>query len=198
MRKQLDLFHQAAVISQAGGPLFSRSYRFVALDVETANANRASICQLGLAMVDHNGAIETASFLIDPEVRFAPFNVQLHGIGPDTVKGQPRFIDVIDTLRDFLTRHLLVQHSQFDQKAISAACQRYDQPDLNARWLNSVQVARKAWPELRGNGGHGLGNLQKVLTLDFQHHDAAEDSRAAAQVILLAEAETGSNFIEKF
>ncbi|MBV1886826.1 MAG: exonuclease [Parvibaculaceae bacterium] len=196
MRKQLDLFHRAEVTSQTGATLFSRSYRFVALDVETANANCASICQLGLAMVDHDGTIETASFMIDPEVRFVPFNIQLHGIGPDTVGGQPRFIDVIAPLRDFLSRHLLVQHSQFDQKAISAACQRYEQPDLNARWLNSVQVARKAWPQLHGNGGHGLGNLQKVLTLDFQHHDAAEDARAAAQVIWLAEVETGSNFID--
>ncbi|AZV78588.1 exonuclease [Parasedimentitalea marina] len=178
------------------GSLFSRTYRFVALDVETANGDSGSICQLGLAMVDHDGVIQTASFMIDPEVRFAPFNTQLHGIGPDTVAGQPRFGDVIEPLRDFLTRHVLVQHSQFDQKAIGAACRRYDLPNLSTRWLNSVQVARKAWPQLRGNGGHGLGNLQKVLRLNFKHHDAAEDSKAAAQVILLAEAELGFNFIE--
>ena len=196
MRKQLDLFHRAEVTAQTSGSMFSRSYRFVALDVETANTNCGSICQLGLAMVDHDGAIQTASFMIDPEVQFAPFNTRLHGIGPDTVAGQPRFNDVIEPLRDFLARHLLVQHSQFDQKAISAACQRYDLPNLNARWLNSVRVARKAWPQLRGNGGHGLGNLQKVLRLNFKHHDAAEDSKAAAQVILLAEAELGFNFIE--
>jgi len=196
MHEQLDLFHQIEMASQTYGPLFSRSYRFVALDVETANADHGSICQLGLAMVDHDGIIETASFMIDPEVRFAPFNIRLHGIGPETVAGQPRFMDVLDPLREFLSRHLLVQHSQFDQKAISAACERYTQPNLDARWLNSVQVARKAWPHLRGNGGHGLANLQKVLTLEFKHHDAGEDAKAAAQVILHAEAETGSNFID--
>ncbi|NIZ61653.1 exonuclease [Sedimentitalea sp. CY04] len=196
MPKQLDLFHPAELASWASGSLFSYSYRFVALDVETANNDRGSICQLGLALVDHNGTIETTSFMIDPEVRFAPFNIRLHGIGPETVAGHPRFMDVLDPLRDFLASHLLVQHSQFDQKAISAACQRYGQPNLNARWLNSVQIARKAWPHLRGNGGHGLANLQKVLTLDFKHHDAGEDARAAAQVILHAEAETGSNFID--
>lgn len=196
MRKQQDLFHRAEMTSEPYVSLFSRSYRFVAVDVETANADRSSICQLGLAMVDHDGHIQTASFMIDPEVRFAAFNIRLHGIGPDRVAGQPRFIDVIDPLRDFLTEHPLVQHSQFDQKAISAACVRYALPDLMARWVNSVQVARKAWPELKGNGGHGLGNLQKVLKLDFQHHDAAEDARAAAQVILLAESEIGSNLID--
>ncbi|PCJ07535.1 MAG: exonuclease [Rhodobacteraceae bacterium] len=196
MHKQQDLFHHAALAELTDAQLFSQSYRFVALDVETANANQGSICQLGLAMVDHSGTIETASFMIDPEVRFATFNIQLHGIGPETVAGQPRFVDVINPLRDFLGRHPLVQHSPFDQKAISGACQRYDLPDLKARWLNSVIIARKAWPQLRGNGGHGLGNLKKVLGLDFRHHDAAEDARAAAQVVLLAEAETGYNFID--
>lgn len=196
MRNQPDLFHQAALAELTDVQLFSQTYRFVALDVETANNNRGSICQLGLAMVDHSGAITTASFMIDPEVQFATFNIQLHGIGPETVAGQPRFIDVIEPLRDFLTRHPLVQHSQFDQKAISGACQRYNLPDLKARWLDSVQIARKAWPQFRGNGGHGLANLQKVLRLDFRHHDAAEDARAAAQVILMAEDETQSNFID--
>ncbi len=197
MHNQPDLFHQAALDELTDAQLFSQTYRFVALDVETANNNRGSICQLGLAMVDHSGVIKTASFMIDPEVHFAAFNVQLHGIGPETVAGEPRFIDVIEPLRDFLTRHPLVQHSQFDQKAISGACQRYNLPDLKARWLNSVQVARKAWPQFRGNGGHGLANLQKVLRLDFRHHDAAEDARAAAQVILLAEDEIQCNFIDQ-
>ena len=64
--RQLDLFHRDEVTSQTSGSIFSRSYRFVALDVETANADRGSICQLGLALVDHDGAIQTASFMIDP------------------------------------------------------------------------------------------------------------------------------------
>ena len=53
--------------------------------------------------------------------------------------------------------------------------------------MNSVTIARKAWPEWLGNGGHGLGHLKKALSLNFTHHDAGEDARAAAQVVLLAE-----------
>ncbi|MEC8196914.1 MAG: exonuclease, partial [Pseudomonadota bacterium] len=52
---------------------------------------------------------------------------------------------------------------------------------------DSVKIARKAWPEFRGNGGHGLGHLKKALGLQFHHHDAGEDARAAAEVVLLAE-----------
>ncbi len=39
---------------------------------------------------------------------------------------------------------------------------------------------------MRANGGYGLANLKSVLVLDFKHHDAGEDARAAAEVVLLA------------
>lgn len=67
-------------------------------------------------------------------------------------------------------------------------------PDF--RWSDSVLIARRAWPDLKGNGGHGLSNLKKVLRLDFHHHDAGEDARAAAMVVLLAEARLGLSFDE--
>ena len=65
--------------------MLSRDVRFVALDVETANADAASICQIGIALVDASGAMETHSFFIDPRDPFAPFNTRLHGISAATV-----------------------------------------------------------------------------------------------------------------
>lgn len=65
-------------------------------------------------------------------------------------------------------------------------------PDL--RWSDSVVIARRAWPELKGRGGHGLANLKKTLSLKFHHHDAGEDARAAALVVLHAEAHLAMPF----
>nr|WP_239450588.1 hypothetical protein [Loktanella sp. S4079] len=45
--------------------------------------------------------------------------------------------------------------------------------------------------QIRGNGGHGLANLKKVLGLQFKHQDAGEDARAAAEFTLKAEASMG-------
>ena len=59
-----------------------------------------------------------------------------------------------------------------------------------------VEIARRAWPEFKGNGGHGLGHLKQALSLQFHHHDAGEDARAAAQVVLHAEIKTGRSFVE--
>jgi DNA polymerase-3 subunit epsilon len=163
------------------------SFRFVALDVETACSDAASICQIGLACVQPDNQIQTFSMLVNPGTRFDAFNIQLHGIGPDHVADAPRFPDALEALLPLLTRHRLVQHSNFDKQAMNAACGScgVDAPDL--RWSDSVQIARRAWPELKGNGGHGLANLKRKLNLQFHHHDAGEDARAAALVVLHAE-----------
>lgn len=163
------------------------SFRFIALDVETACSDVASICQIGLACVQADNQILTFSILVNPGTRFDPFNIQIHGIGPDHVTDAPRFPDALGALLPLLTRHHLVQHSNFDKQAVNAACGfcGIAQPDL--RWSDSVSIARRAWPELKGNGGHGLANLKRRLNLQFHHHDAGEDARAAAMVVLRAE-----------
>ena len=149
-------------------------FRFIALDVETACGDSASICQIGIACVGFDDTIQTWSIYVDPQMSFAPFNVELHGIGP--------------AMLPLLSRHPMVQHSRFDEHAINAACDLNGLPRPRLSWQNSVSIARAAWPELKGNGGHGLANLKQFLNLDFHHHDAGEDARAAALVVLRAQA----------
>ena len=60
--------------------ILDATFRFVAVDVETANAETASICQLGLALVNEDGAVQTLSYLIDPQAPFDSNNSALHGI----------------------------------------------------------------------------------------------------------------------
>jgi len=169
-------------------------FRFIALDVETACRDAASICQIGLACVWPDNRIDTFSTLVNPCTDFDAFNIRLHGIGPVHVATAPRFDQVLEVLLPLLSRHHLVQHSNFDKQAVNAASRTYGRDAPDFRWSDSVKIARRAWPELRGNGGHGLGNLKKVLNLDFRHHDAGEDARAAAQVVLHAEARLGLPF----
>jgi DNA polymerase III subunit epsilon len=172
------------------------AYRFIALDVETANGWAGSICQIGLACVTESGEIHGFSTLIDPESGFESFNSALHGITARHVEGKPNARRAIRALTPLLSRQPLIQHSSFDQRAIEAACQGkafcMEPPDLV--WLDSVRIARRAWPEYINNGGHGLKHLKVALGLDFNHHDAGEDARAAAEIVLQAEFRTGLNF----
>ncbi len=162
-------------------------YRFVAFDVETASHAAHSICQMGFACVDHFGRIDTFSLLVDPRCDYAPFNTQLHGISAVKTHAAPDFAAALAQLAPLMARYPLVQHSTFDQRAVNAAAEQHAVALPPMIWVNSVTIARKAWPEWIGNGGHGLGHLKKQLALQFDHHDAGEDARAAAQVVLLAE-----------
>ena len=53
---------------------------FVALDVETANTDVGSICQIGLAAYEDGTLIREWVSLIDPEEKFSYFNIQVHGL----------------------------------------------------------------------------------------------------------------------
>ncbi|WP_244916510.1 exonuclease domain-containing protein [Phaeobacter piscinae] len=169
----------------------SDNLRFIAVDVETAGYDIASICQIGLACVGFDNSIATYSAYIDPGTPFAKGNTRLHGIDASTVKSAPKFAEVLPSLRPVLEAYPLIQHSRYDEKAFDAACRLAGFQVLKSTWSDSVAIARQAWPELRGHGGHGLANLKKVLGLQFEHHDAEEDARAAAEVTLKAEASMG-------
>jgi DNA polymerase-3 subunit epsilon len=171
-------------------------FRFIALDVETANSDPSSICQIGLAFVDESNQIEVVCKLIDPRQPFNSINTSIHGIGPSDVKGMPTFKEVYSHIAPILSEQPIVQHSDFDRKAISAACAHWKISSGAFNWVDSVIIARKAWPEFIGNGGHGLANLKDALRLDFTHHNAGEDAKAAAQIVLLAEKKKGIDFLQ--
>ena len=58
---------------------------FNAIDVETANRTRASICQIGIAQVQVGKIRRAASFLVNPEEPFESFQISLHGINEEAV-----------------------------------------------------------------------------------------------------------------
>ena len=171
-------------------------YRFIAFDVETASSAAHSICQVGFACVDHFGRIDTFSLLVNPRCAYSGFNTQLHGIHAGMTDSAPDFPKVLLALFPLMAAQPIVQHSTFDQRAVNAAAGHYGLDEPPFVWVNSVTIARKAWPEWRGQGGHGLAHLKKQLALEFRHHDAGEDARAAAQVVLLAEERLGRSLVE--
>src|SRR5690606_41318417 len=65
--------------------------RFAAIDVETANADLSSICQVGVAFFQDGVHTRSWSSLVDPEDEFDGFNVSIHGIDEATVRGAPKW-----------------------------------------------------------------------------------------------------------
>jgi DNA polymerase-3 subunit epsilon len=163
---------------------------FVAIDVETANADMSSICQIGLARYENGALSEEWKSYVDPEDYFDGINVSIHGIDESVVKGAPTFPALADTLCSFLDSTVVVCHTHFDRVAMHQAAGRYAIPLPDSSWLDSARVARRAWKEFAWKG-YGLYNVCKALGYDFKHHDALEDAKAAAYILLAAINETG-------
>lgn len=158
---------------------------FVAIDVETANPQMASICQIGLVGFSEGREVMAESRFIDPEDHFDPIQMNVHGIAPERIVGAPTFGGAFDWLRDCVGDAVLVSHTVFDRTAIRRACTRYSVGPLECRWLDSSLLARRAWPDVRDRG-YGLANLAARFGIAFQHHDALQDARAAGLVLLQA------------
>jgi DNA polymerase-3 subunit epsilon len=163
---------------------------FVALDVETANADCSSICQIGIARFEDGCLAEEWSTLVDPEDYFDSFNVSIHGITEDMVNGAPVFPRLIAEIRGRVRSRIVLSHTPFDRVAIAQACAKHDLEGVECIWLDSARVARRTWSQF-ARRGYGLHSVCAVIGYDFRHHDALEDAKAAAHVLLAAMKETG-------
>ena len=159
---------------------------FSAIDVETANADPASICEIGIVHAC-GGAIRAEwSTLVNPGMPFTPGNTALHGIDARAVRDAPAIPQIYGSLSRLLAGTTVVSHTPFDRVALAGAERRYGLPAIRARWVDSAAVARAAWPRPRSRGGWGLAAVAGRLGITFRHHVAVEDARVAAEIVLRA------------
>jgi DNA polymerase-3 subunit epsilon len=159
---------------------------FIALDVETASADFASICSIGLVHFRGGAVFRSLNILVDPEDRFDPVNISIHGIRPEDVAGKQTMAQVLPVISASLNDTVVVHHSPFDKTALNRAAVKYGAQRLSCSWLDTIRVARRAWPQYAKDGGYGLANLATAFGIDFSHHNAAEDARAAGEIMLKA------------
>ena len=162
---------------------------FLAVDVETANTDRSSICSI--AVVEwHNGLMTTKlDTLVDPQDVFSSLHVDFHGIHEDEVRDAPTWDRLSEALHGLLSDRVVVSHTLFDRQALQQASARWQVDVPRCTWLDSLAVARSAWP---GLANHKLPTVCESLSYPLQYrHNALEDATAAGQVFLAATNELG-------
>lgn len=164
--------------------------RFMALDVETANPKMSSICQIGIVEFEDGKPIDTWSSLVNPQDYFDTMNVHIHGIEPKDVRGAPTFKKLSGEINQRIGGQVVATHTAFDRGAITQASLLHSTIAPECFWLDTARAARRAWPEV-AHRGYGLAPLAEKLGISFQHHDAAEDARAAGMILVRAMTEMG-------
>ena len=157
---------------------------FQAVDVETANADRASICQIGVVAVKDGNIEEEWETLVNPEDWFDPFNVSIHGINAAKTKKSPTLPELRAQLDQLLSDAVVFSHTSFDRVALERAFAKYQLPAFQSTWADSARLVRRAWPDRYGQRGWGLLPVARDLNIEFDHHDALADARAAALIVL--------------
>ena len=166
---------------------------FVVIDVETACSRVSSICQIGIVGFTSGAVSFEYETLLDPRDHFSGFNTRIHGIAAEHAVGYPCFADVHGTVDAHLGGRTTVAHSYFDKGALAGACRVHDRPVIEATWLDSVRVAKRAWPDL---ASHKLNVVARHLGIPLKHHDALSDARAAGMIVVKAIEHTGVSLAE--
>jgi len=158
---------------------------FTAIDFETASRRADSACQLGAVRFRGGKPVDSAVWLIRPQpLYFSPMNIRIHGIRPDDVSDQPVFGELWPEFWQRFGNDCLVAHNaSFDMGVLLACLQksRCEIPDLDFTCTRAI--ARRTWPE---RPRFGLKPLSQWLGVEFRHHDALEDARACAKILLAA------------
>ena len=163
---------------------------FAALDVETANSDPASICQIGIATVQEGHVRDVWVQLVRPDGEFSDRHVAIHGITPEAVMHAQCLSAVHGEIAARLPRYV-VTHTRFDVAALTQACRQSRRPMFDRVWVDSSVLPDRAWPGCFPRGSRSLPNIAARLGIAFRHHDAGEDARAAAEITLRSLATLG-------
>jgi DNA polymerase-3 subunit epsilon len=163
---------------------------FVAVDVETANADLSSICQVGIASFDNGRLVDAWVSLINPEDDFDPINISIHGIDERQVRNAPNWVAAFPNVAARIQNKIVVSHTPFDRLATTRACERSKVTACDCTWLDSARVVRRAWSEF-SKSGYGLTNVALHFGIEYRAHDALEDARCAGELVLRAINDTG-------
>ena len=159
---------------------------FVAIDFETANSSRSSVCSIGLVEYQDGRLIDEYYQLVKPNQNyFHSINIGIHGITEDDVKDEKEFDQLWrEEIKQRLEGKLVVAHNaSFDMSVLRKVLDEYRLPYPELTYNCTVNIAKKTWPHL---GRFNLDALSNFLNISFEHHHALEDAHACAIVLLKA------------
>ncbi|MEO5779962.1 exonuclease domain-containing protein [Arthrobacter oryzae] len=169
---------------------------FTAIDFETANGFRGSPCAVGLTKVRGGVVVEEASWLMRPPENHDSFdhhNVRIHGIRPDRVAGLPRFGDLFPEIGAFIGGDVLAAHNAaFDLGVIRSGLEVSGLAGPAYDYVCTVMLSRRCYSLVSNSLPYAAEEAGVPL---LNHHDAAEDARACAGILIDIAARHGAGSI---
>lgn len=156
---------------------------FAAIDFETANQKRSSVCSVGV-VICRNGVLTKSfvSYIRPTPFYFNEYNIRVHGITERDVKDAPSFKKVWAQIEPEIRGLPLVAHNAaFDSSCLKAAFEANNMPYPDYEFYCTCKTAKKMLTDLPN---HKLDTLCDYFNIELNHHEALSDAKACAAIAL--------------
>ena len=156
---------------------------FAAIDFETANNERSSVCSVGIVIVRDGKIVDKFYSLIKPEPEYYNYWCsQVHGLSLDDTMEAPVFPDVWAQIEPMIEGLPLVAHNKaFDESCLKAVFRVYQMDYPDYEFHCTCIASRKVWPE----GPDNRDIIAARCGYDLEnHHHALADAEACAAIAL--------------
>lgn len=155
---------------------------FAAIDFETANNERTSVCSVGVVIVRDGEIVDSFYSLIQPEPNYYNYwCTQVHGITRHDTESAPVFPEVWKQIEPLIDGLPLVAHNKaFDESCLKAVfrCYQMDYPDYE--FYDTLSASRKVFYYLCN---HQLHTVAAECGYQLNnHHHALADAEACAWI----------------
>lgn len=155
---------------------------FAAIDFETANSERSSVCSVGVVIV-RDGKIEDSFYsLIKPEPNYYSYWCsQIHGLTREDTEEAPVFPWVWAQIEPLIEGLPLVAHNKvFDEGCLKAVFHVYQMDYPDYEFYDTLYASRKLLPYLEN---HQLQTVAAACGYCLNnHHNALADAEACARI----------------
>ena len=157
---------------------------FAAIDFETANYERTSVCSVGIVVVRDGMIVDSFYSLIQPEPNYYKYwCTQVHGLCREDTENAPVFPDVWAKIEPLIEGLPLVAHNRpFDESCLKAVfrCYQMDYPDYE--FYDTLTASRRLLPDLEN---HQLDTVAAACGFPMEHHHyALADAEACAHIAI--------------
>lgn len=145
---------------------------FTAIDFETAQGYRWSICQVGLVRVENGIITNEVNLLVQPPDNYYWTNfINIHGITPEDTRHAPTFDKVWPKIAPYIENQLVIAHNGFgfDFPVLAKTLEYYGMAEPQYQKQCTYKIYKS-----------NLANLCREHNIKLNHHDALSDARACA------------------
>ena len=169
---------------RAGSDSSRLNGNFAAIDFETANNYRSSVCSVGVVIVRGGEIVDKFYSLIKPEPEYYNYRCsQVHGLCAADTEDAPVFPDVWKQIEPLIEGLPLVAHNKaFDESCLRAVFRVYQMDYPDYEFYDTLRAARRKMPHLEN---HQLHTVAAACGYCLEnHHHALADAEACAQIAI--------------